>query len=261
MYHEGELEAQRRAGVGELAERVGRIIRSTIPAAAAEFLAARPFVIVATTNAEGAVHASLLGGTAEATGESTIVMRPSSGHLELVRDDVAATGVIGMLAIDFPTRRRMRVNGRAVWEGDALRVSTNEVYSNCPQYIDEHAPGVVRASGAPWGGGAPEARTTRQLTEAKTFFLATAHPERGADASHRGGPAGFVRVSDDRVSWPDFPGNNMFNSIGNLLVNPRCGLLFLHPDGSTLQLEGTAAVQWEGERRIEVKIERSIGYP
>ena len=98
------------------------------------------------------------------------------------------------------------------------------------------------------------------IAEAKTFFLATVHPERGADASHRGGPPGFVRVSGDRISWPDFPGNNMFNSIGNLLVNPRCGLLFLHADGSALQIEGTAAVQWEGERRIEVKIERRIGY-
>ncbi len=242
MYHEGELEAQRRAGVGELAERVGRIIRSTIPAAAAEFLAARSFVVVATTNAEGAVHASILGGTAAATGDSTIVMQPSSGHLELVREDVAETGVIGMLAIDFPTRRRMRVNGRATFNGGVLRVETNEVYSNCPQYIDEQGP------------------ESRSIAEAKTFFLATMHPERGADASHRGGPAGFVRVSHGRVSWPDFPGNNMFNSIGNLLVNPRCGLLFLHPDGSSLQIEGTAEVQWEGERRIEVKIERRIGY-
>jgi predicted pyridoxine 5'-phosphate oxidase superfamily flavin-nucleotide-binding protein len=253
MYHEGELEAQGRAGVGDLAERVGRIIRSTIPAAAAEFLAARSFVVVATTNAEGAVHASALGGTAVATDESTIVMRPSSGQLDLVREDVAATGVIGMLAIDFATRRRMRVNGRATFEGDELRVSTSEVYSNCPQYIDER--GAVFPVGK-----RRQAAAVHRIAEAKTFFLATVHPERGADASHRGGPPGFVRVSRDRLSWPDFPGNNMFNSIGNLLVNPRCGLLFLHPDGSALQIEGTAAVQWEGQRRIEVKIERCIGY-
>jgi hypothetical protein len=80
---------------------------------------------------------------------------------------------------------------------------------------------------------------------ADTFFLGTTHPERGSDASHRGGPPGCVRVDGGQLWWPDYPGNNMFNSLGNLAVDPEAALLFLDFDtGRTLQLTGAAEVQW-----------------
>src|SRR4051794_26004436 len=140
MYHSGELEAQRRTGVRDLAERVGRIIGSTVPPAAATFLAARSFVVAATRDAGGAVHASLLAGPhgfARTAGEGTIELRPESGHLDTVRADVESTGVLGLLAIDFSTRRRMRANGRAHLRDGVIELETREVYSNCPQYIHE----------------------------------------------------------------------------------------------------------------------------
>src|SRR3954452_2911217 len=191
-YHDGELEAQRCAGVSELASRVGRIIRPTIPAASAQFLAERPLVITATIAGDGRVHASVLAGAAHARDETTIVLRPASGHVDIVREDVAATGMIGLLAIDFATKRRMRANGRAELRGDEIVVSTSEVYANCPQYID--------AAARPIDLAFVETRRTASLTEAQqrmiasatAFFIASAHPDRGADASHRGGPPGFV---------------------------------------------------------------------
>jgi uncharacterized protein len=88
----------------------------------------------------------------------------------------------------------------------------------------------------------------RWLENADTFFLATAHPESGVDASHRGGKPGFVRVENEkRFVFPDYAGNNMFNSLGNINSYPRAGLLF--PDfqsGATLQITGTANIIWEG---------------
>ena len=255
-YHDGELEAQRRAGVSDLASRVGRIIRPTIPPAAAQFLAERSFVVAATVAGDGRVHASALSGAARALDDTTIVLRPASGHIAVVREDVAATGVIGLLAIDFATKRRMRVNGRAEVRGDEIVVSTDEVYSNCPQYIDGHARPIDLAFTRTDRTTSLSERQQRTIAEASTFFIASAHPERGADVSHRGGPPGFVHADSDRVSWPDFPGNNMFNTIGNLLVNPRCGLLFVDmAAGTALQIEGVASVQWEGERRVDVAVE------
>jgi hypothetical protein len=85
-----------------------------------------------------------------------------------------------------------------------------------------------------------------RIRSADTFFLGTAHPGRGTDASHRGGPAGFVRVAGNQLWWPDYPGNNLFNSFGNLVVSPEAALLF--PDfatGRTVQLSGTAEVEWD----------------
>ena len=233
-YHEGELAVQRRAGVATLAAKVGRIIGAEIPAVAAQFLAERRFVVTSTVAADGAVTASLLAGRAHALDPRTIRIEASLRD-ERVVADVAATGTIGLLAIDFATRRRMRVNGTAAIDGDALVVTTNEVYSNCPQYIHVDP------------------------TPEDTFFIATVHPTAGADASHRGGPPGFVTVEGTRYSWPDFPGNNMFNTLGNLAVNPRCGLLFVDfATGAMTKVRGRGTVEWEGEER-RVVVERDEG--
>jgi uncharacterized protein len=69
----------------------------------------------------------------------------------------------------------------------------------------------------------------RELIErSPMFFLATADAEGRPDCSYKGGMPGFVRVVDDRtLAWPNYDGNGMFRSLGNLLVNPRVGMLFM----------------------------------
>lgn len=60
------------------------------------------------------------------------------------------------------------------------------------------------------------------------FFLATADAEGRPDCSFKGGAPGFVRVTaSDELAFPDFDGNGMFKSLGNILVNPGVGLLFI----------------------------------
>ena len=79
----------------------------------------------------------------------------------------------------------------------------------------------------------------RLIEAADTFFLGTTHAISGNDASHRGGPPGFVRVAPEHLWWPDYPGNNMFNSFGNLSADPTAALLFMDfRAGITLQLSG-----------------------
>jgi predicted pyridoxine 5'-phosphate oxidase superfamily flavin-nucleotide-binding protein len=262
MYHPGEIEAQRRAGVRDLAERVGRIIGSTIPPPAGAFLAARSFVIAATRGEDGAVRAALLAGTrgfAHATSERAIELHPQSGHMADVAEDIAATGVLGLLAIDFSTRRRIRVNGHASVRGDAIVVETSEVYSNCPQYIHERPDSVPRIAEGQGEGAVLTGPQRTFIERAATFFIASVHPERGADASHRGGAPGFVHAEPTRLTWADYPGNNMFNTLGNLLVEPRCGLLFVDfATGDTLRVEGRAAVDWSAERTITFEIDRVL---
>eukprot|EP00879_Flechtneria_rotunda_P021215 GHRR01022348.1.p1 GENE.GHRR01022348.1~~GHRR01022348.1.p1 ORF type:complete len:620 (+),score=239.70 GHRR01022348.1:1847-3706(+) len=70
----------------------------------------------------------------------------------------------------------------------------------------------------------------------------------GLDMSHRGGAPGFLTVSEDGKSlhWPDYIGNDMFNSLGNLTLNPTCGLLFIDwATGDTVQLTGNAHVDYD----------------
>jgi hypothetical protein len=87
------------------------------------------------------------------------------------------------------------------------------------------------------------------VASSDTFFIATAHPEAGADASHRGGNPGFVEVSGDGTTllWPDYSGNAMFNTLGNLVADPSAGLLFLDGKrGGALQITGAAEILWDG---------------
>jgi hypothetical protein len=76
--------------------------------------------------------------------------------------------------------------------------------------------------------------------------LATGHPAGGADASHRGGNPGFVEVVDgSTLRIPDYSGNSLFNTLGNLLVDAHFGMLVPDfRDGRMLQLTGMARVNW-----------------
>ena len=82
------------------------------------------------------------------------------------------------------------------------------------------------------------------IARSSMFFLATADAEGQPDVSYKGGVPGFVRVVDEQtLAFPDYDGNGMFKSLGNILVNPKVGLLFIdfaHPN--RMRVNGTASV-------------------
>jgi hypothetical protein len=128
------------------------------------------------------------------------------------------------------------------------------VYGNCRRYLQERIFVGHRETQA--ANEKARVATTlsaseqQQISHADTFFIATDNPEHGADVSHKGGNPGFVRVLDaNRIAFPDYNGNSMFNTLGNVTVNPRAGLLFIDFDsGRTLQLTGRASIAWSPER-------------
>jgi ferredoxin-NADP reductase len=100
----------------------------------------------------------------------------------------------------------------------------------------------------------------RHIEEAESVFVATGYrgegenPTFGNDASHRGGTAGFLRVSNDgkRLFLPDYSGNNMYQSIGNLMKDPSMGISVpLYESGGMIQMTGTARIHWEDEAPVE----------
>ena len=83
------------------------------------------------------------------------------------------------------------------------------------------------------------------LESVQYFFIATADPEGRPDCSFKGGPPGFVRVTGpSELAFPDYDGNGMFKSLGNALVNPNVGLLFIamHDKPKRLRVNGTAVI-------------------
>src|SRR5579863_6323158 len=77
------------------------------------------------------------------------------------------------------------------------------------------------------------------------FFIATADAQGRPDCSHKGGMPGFVRVTGpSELAFPDYDGNGMFKSLGNILVNPSVGMLFIALDGKPrrLRVNGEATI-------------------
>jgi uncharacterized protein len=159
---------------------------------------------------------------------------------------------LGMLVIEPATRSRMRLNGTVVSvEADAFEMVAQEVFSNCQKYIQRRElDGALQAT----NGGSElhpgQVLTAEQaawVSSADTFFIASSHSERGADVSHRGGLPGFVRVlAPTSLVFPDYKGNAMFQTLGNIATRPEAGLLFIDFDrGRTLQLTGRAEVLWD----------------
>ncbi len=257
-FHEGEIQVQQRAGVRAQAQQLVRMLDpAELSRGAAGFLAERTFIAVTARDQDSTLWTSPLTGAAgflRVTGplHLHIASVPAPGD---PLSELPAGQQVGLVAIEFAKRRRLRINGYlTVSAGSGLSVDVDQAYGNCPQYIQQRQltpvgrepdpPSLTEADG-PAVRDRLGVEDLAQVRAADTFFLGTTHPARGADASHRGGPAGFVRIEDDRTLWwPDYPGNNMFNSLGNLTVEPAAALLFVDfVTGRTLHLSGQARLE------------------
>jgi predicted pyridoxine 5'-phosphate oxidase superfamily flavin-nucleotide-binding protein len=261
-FHAGEIHVQKRLGVREDAERVGRILASEIPAAARPFLASQRMAVAATLDARGRPWASLLTGPPgflQVVDEHRLHVAATPVPGDPLAENLRQGSPLGVLVLDPSARRRLRLNGQGGLSPRGVVLLANLVYGNCPKYIEPRrvVGEVEKRKGGPRLSSSLDERARAVVGRADTFFIATWHPEGGADASHRGGPPGFVRVRDARtLEFPDYPGNNMFNTLGNLQGHPRVGLLFVDFErGDLLQLTGTARVLWEPETAVRVRID------
>jgi uncharacterized protein len=255
-FHSGEIAVQQRAGVREMAKDVGEGIIDQLPPGATEFLERRPMAVLGTVDTNGRVWASVLTGQPgflKTVGKQTLKISAPISAGDPILDNLANEGHIALFAPDFVRSQRVRINGHGVIKDGAIYLTTNEVYGNCRRYLQERLIAGERESPSkdPVKRGIQLTKAQQdQISRADTFFIATDNPERGADVSHKGGNPGFVNVIDARhVAFPDYNGNSMFNTLGNLTVNPHAGLMFIDFDsGRTLQLTGSASIDWSPER-------------
>ncbi len=286
IFHEGEVALQREAGVAERMARVGRQgIRDYMPEQHRAFFPLLPFVIAGSVSAEGQPAASLLAAPAGfAFSPSPTTLRvealPMAGDpLEL---NLLPGAPLGMLGIQAHTRRRNRLNGRiGARDERGFSLDVAQSFGNCPKYI--HPRRAIYA-GAP---SPPPPLVSERLTAparaliaaADTFFIASAHPAartsgaeaHGADVSHRGGPPGFAHFTDDDTFIiPDYPGNDLYNTLGNMRLEPRVGLLFIDVIGGDLLLVECSALALAGShpqappdtgRIVRFHVERARHFP
>jgi predicted pyridoxine 5'-phosphate oxidase superfamily flavin-nucleotide-binding protein len=270
-YHRGSRAVQDRVGVRELADHVGRSIGPGIKEVAAAFLALQPQLVLGAADAPGPggrIWASLLTGApgfVRATGPHRISVSGGLPAGDPLAEALAAPGTpVGTIALDPRTRRRMRLNGTASPTPGGFAVEADRVFSNCPKYLQKRHPLAVEPEGP--GTVRRAAALTpdwqRAVRTADTFFVATTAEGR-VETSHRGGAPGFAEVlSPTELAWPDYPGNAMFLTLGNLAADPRAGLLL--PDwetGGVLQLTGRARTEFGpgGSRTVRFTVQEAVG--
>ncbi|MBA3592764.1 MAG: pyridoxamine 5'-phosphate oxidase family protein [Pseudomonadota bacterium] len=264
VFHEGERALQARAGVEARMTQLGpRVIRDFMPEQHREFFAQLPFVIAGTVDAQGQPWASVLArppGFLHSPHPQRLDVKTTPLPGDPLEVTLAEGAPIGLLGLEPHTRRRNRMNGsvRHV-KASGFSVEVSQSFGNCPKYIQAREPVYLQGDGA-----APVMHESRQLDEAArriitaadTFFIATAYAgdsakawhAGGVDVSHRGGKPGFVQLDGNAVlTVPDYVGNYFFNTLGNIAVDPRAGLLFIDFEkGDLLYLAVAASIIWDG---------------
>lgn len=262
-FHAGESALQQRVGARERVERLGRrFVRDYLPDEHRQFYARLPWLFVGSVDAAERPWASVLFG------HPGFLSSPDPNHLlvkgrpvfgDPLNDHLMTDAGLGLLGIELSTRRRNRANGTVSHlEPGSFLVAVTQTFGNCPQYIQAREytllPGIERPAESP-----PvhelrhfDERARDIICRCDTFFIGTSltghGASSGADISHRGGKPGFVRVdTDTALTVPDFRGNRFFNTLGNILLNPRAGLLFIDfRNGDLLSITGAAEILWDG---------------
>lgn len=259
-FHRGEQAIQDRVGVRERAEALGRrVIRDHLTEQHQTFFAGLPYLFLGSVDDAARPSASMLVGVPGfiATPESrTIRIAATPVNGDPLERNLRVGANIGVLGIDYGTRRRNRIAATVARAGrDGFELSVVQSFGNCPRYIQRRTPEVLAGSrpGAVSVHDTLDDASDALIRGSDNFYIASVYddgsggPANGVDVSHRGGLPGFVRIEDERtLIYPEFDGNNHFNTLGNLYVNPRAGLLFVDfASGDALFLTCTAEIVWD----------------
>lgn len=302
IFHVGEIEAHRRFDVVDEAEQISDSVVNRLSIGVRRFIEAQPFFFMATTDASRQPRCNIVWRTQDATGgdlpllkviDSKTLMFPVHSFDDLVTpgQHVGLSSGIGLLFVDFARQARYRINGRAKLQpdvtlhgmewpaaGGVLEIAVEQAYANCGARVVERRAGESELA-VPVNPAVRDRLTldtTKFIASQCFFFVATANAEGDCDCSYKGReqlPEGgidpLLLVLDAKtVVLPDYKGNNMFNTIGNLIVNAGISLLFVDLIArARFRVNGQAriiddatrwAATWPGARRyIEVTIDQA----
>lgn len=278
-FHPGELAVQRRAGTRGVADELSAGFSDVLPANGRinPLFSGLRFINVASISGNLQTNDHFIW-VSPFFGKN-FIFYPSPEHLHIGLEGIpnhdvffenmanAQQNPVGLLALDLPARRRWRTNGTINFlpphhTSPHVDVTIRESFPNCPKYIQTRDV-MSSTTDLPPLSSNPAIEKDHNLNDhdkalihaSDTFFVGTYYKGAGVDCNHRGGLPGFVRVlSDNELYWPDYRGNGLFQSFGNLHMNDRAGLAFIDfPSGHVLQLSGSARVEWDVDPSLKIE--------
>lgn len=254
-FHPGELQVQERAGVRKQAEALARnSLASHMYGRVQERLAWADLAVIGVDL--GLPAPALLS----VTGEPSELLVPLSKQVLAIRPEhevqceawyVSGSRRVALVSLCPRTGDRARISGSVISvKNDTMVLRVEEAMTNCRRYNKPRAPicGTLRSYSErnldreTW---APVLRQT--IGQADSFFIGSGIRQTRIDVAQRRGESGFVLIDDDAtLIWEDYPGNNLFQTLGNIVSEPAVALLFLDfAKGAFVRLEGQALVCWD----------------
>ncbi|EDM25142.1 oxidoreductase, FAD-binding protein [Lentisphaera araneosa HTCC2155] len=249
-FHEGEISLQKSLGIDQRMDTFGRkVIRDFMPDQHRKFYCELPYIFLGHQDPQGDLWASVLSS------QTNFISSPNENELAIKNliheEDPLSKSIeqglvdVGLLGINLENRRRNRLSARiSSANKDQLQIRVKQSFGNCPKFISKRR--LLSNK-----NHSPQEKSTQSnfftssmrklIKQADTFFVASSsgtHNDQkssGADVSHRGGDPGFIQIENDTtLCIPDYSGNGHFNTLGNFLINPRAGLLFIDFENATL---------------------------
>ena len=257
VFHDGQKAVQRITGEEEIAK--GRIpmVRTSLHPRSIPFIEHQILAFPGSEDSNGDIWLSLL------VGERGFITIPSlqeirfdlskiiSNRADIFFKNIETKPTVGLLFHEAERRARYRAWGVAHQEGDQLSFDIRMGYPSCPKHIQREtieipADSKVLSSQYQYGISLGE-EEKEWIINAHTFFIGTQTKKGDIEASHRGGNPGFIEVQENGLlRVPDYIGNSMYSTLGNIYENPKAALLFVdYKKGETLQLTGNATLQFD----------------
>ena len=257
IYHAGQLALQKITGEVEIAQRRIPIVRSTLHPKSMPFIANQVLAFVGSEDNSGDIWLSLL------VGEHGFISVPSnqvikfdlakivSNKEDIFFSNIISNPTVGLLFHEAERRARYRAWGIASEDNGHLNFAIRMGYPSCPKHIQRERIEVsddLEAFTASYEKGVTLDEYAKEwILNAHTFFICTQTKKGDIEASHRGGNIGFIQMlENDILRVPDYFGNSMYSTLGNIYENPKAALLFIdYEKGETLQLTGKAELQFD----------------
>jgi len=263
-YHAGQIAVQEEAKTRHVADKLAHWVGPV-----GEFALGADLFLFATAGADGVLSFAVLSGApplVEVADESGVQLHFPPGLAPLPPAPVACGG----LAISLGQARRARINGLLVSNGGDNKLVARETFTLCRKYM---APSVALEERPHLGPVACEPLAlddpwlSALLARTETSFLASVSPDGGPDVAHRGGPPGFLKLdaAARRLTWPEYVGDGVFKSAGNVRATGIMTLLVPdHDSGDGVELIGRGDytnIRPERRQRTDALVQHRDPFP